>query len=155
MTVPRPASPLPATAAIDVLLIEDDSGDVIVTQEAFAEQGGDSRLHVVRDGAQALAYLRRVGPFAGAPRPDLILLDLNLPRRDGREILAEIKTDKDLLDIPVVVFTTSQADEDVRRSYQLHANAYISKPVDFDHFVAVIRQVAQFYATVVRLPPRP
>ena len=111
-------------------------------------------LAVVSDGDEALAYLRRQGKYAGATRPDLVLLDLNLPRRDGREVLAEIKSDQDLRQIPVVVLTTSAADEDIVRSYSLHANAYVTKPVDFDRFISVIRQIDEFFVSVVRLPPR-
>ena len=109
---------------------------------------------VVSDGAEALAYLRREGPYAGAVRPDLVLLDLNLPRRDGREVLEEIKKDSELCRIPVVVLTTSQADEDILRSYQLHANAYVTKPVDFERFISVVRQIDDFFVSVVKLPPR-
>jgi CheY-like chemotaxis protein len=139
---------------IEVLLVEDDPGDVLMTQEAFEEHKVNNRLTVVSDGSEALSYLRREGAFADAVRPDLILLDLNLPRRDGREVLAEIKKDEDLGRIPVVVLTTSSADEDIMRSYQLHANAYVTKPVDFDRFVAVIRQIDEFFVSVVKLPPR-
>jgi CheY-like chemotaxis protein len=141
-------------ATIEVLLVEDDPGDVLMTREAFEEHGVGNRLTVVPDGAEALAYLRREGAYADAIRPDLILLDLNLPRRDGREVLAEIKTDPQLKEIPVVVLTTSQADEDVLRSYQLHANAYVTKPVDYDRFIAVVRQIDDFFLNVVKLPPR-
>ncbi|GAA4921671.1 response regulator [Actinoplanes utahensis] len=139
---------------IEVLLVEDDPGDVLMTQEAFEEHKVRNRLNVVPDGAEALAYLRREGQYAEAVRPDLILLDLNLPRRDGREVLAEIKKDDDLGRIPVVVLTTSSADEDILRSYQLHANAYVTKPVDFERFIAVIRQIDEFFVSVVKLPPR-
>jgi CheY-like chemotaxis protein len=139
---------------IEVLLIEDDPGDVIMTREAFEEHQVPSRLTVVQDGAEALSYLRREGEYAEAIRPDLILLDLNLPRRDGREVLAEIKGDDELRRIPVVVLTTSQADEDVVRSYNLHANAYVTKPVDFDRFVAVVRQIDRFFADTAKLPPK-
>jgi CheY-like chemotaxis protein len=141
-------------ATIEVLLVEDDPGDVLMTKEAFEEHGTVNRLTVVPDGAEALAYLRREGDYADAVRPDLILLDLNLPKRDGREVLAEIKNDPDLHQIPVVVLTTSQADEDVLRSYKLHANAYVTKPVDYDKFIAVVRQIEQFFVNVVKLPPR-
>jgi CheY-like chemotaxis protein len=141
-------------ATIEVLLVEDDPGDVLMTKEAFEEHGTGNRLTVVPDGAEALAYLRREGDYADAVRPDLILLDLNLPKRDGREVLAEIKNDSDLHQIPVVVLTTSQADEDILRSYQLHANAYVTKPVDYDKFIAVVRQIEQFFIDVVKLPPR-
>jgi len=136
---------------INVLLVEDDPGDVLMTREAF-EEYLNNRLDVVSDGSEALSYLRREGEFADAPRPDLILLDLNLPRRDGREVLAEVKADVNLRTIPVIVLTTSQADEDVLRSYQLHANAYVTKPVDFDGFIEAIRQIDHFFVSVVQLP---
>jgi CheY-like chemotaxis protein len=139
---------------IEVLLVEDDPGDVLMTQEAFDEHKVRNRLAVVSDGAEALSYLRQEGQYATAVRPDLILLDLNLPRRDGREVLAEIKTDDDLRQIPVVVLTTSQADEDILSSYQLHANAYVTKPVDFEKFITVVRQIDEFFVSVVKLPPR-
>jgi CheY-like chemotaxis protein len=139
---------------IEVLLVEDDPGDVLMTREAFEERKVLNRLNVVGDGVDALAYLRREEPFQEATRPDLILLDLNLPRRDGREVLKEIKNDSALRQIPVVVLTTSQADEDVLRSYQLHANAYVTKPVDFDRFVNVVKQIDDFFISVVRLPPK-
>ena len=148
MSVPEAGTP------IEVLLVEDDPGDVLMTQEAFEEHKVGNRLTVVSDGAEALAYLRREGQYAEAVRPDLILLDLNLPRRDGREVLEEIKKDADLCQIPVVVLTTSQADEDIVRSYQLHANAYVTKPVDFERFISVIRQIDEFFVSVVKLPPR-
>ena len=141
-------------ATIEVLLVEDDPGDVLMTKEAFEEHGTVNRLTVVPDGAEALAYRRREGDHADAVRPDLILLDLNLPKRDGREVLAEIKNDPELHQIPVVVLTTSQADEDILRSYKLHANAYVTKPVDYDKFIAVVRQIEQFFVDVVKLPPR-
>ena len=138
---------------VNVLLVEDDPGDVLMTREAFDEYL-HNRLDVVNDGAEALSYLRREAPHEKAPRPDLILLDLNLPRRDGREVLQEVKDDPDLRHIPVIVLTTSQAEEDVLRSYQLHANAYVTKPVDFDRFIAVVRQIDEFFVSVVKLPPR-
>jgi CheY-like chemotaxis protein len=125
-----------------------------MTQEAFEEHKVRNKLSVVSDGEEALAFLRREGRFADAPRPDLILLDLNLPRVDGREVLATIKADEELRRIPVVVLTTSQADEDILRSYQLHANAYVTKPVDFERFIAVVRQIDEFFVSVVKLPPR-
>jgi CheY-like chemotaxis protein len=137
---------------IDVLLVEDDEGDVLMTREALAEGKVLNRLNVVGDGVEALDYLRRGGRHAAAVRPDLILLDLNLPKRDGRQVLAEIKSDPDLRRIPVVVLTTSEAEEDVLRSYDLHANAYVTKPVDFDRFVQVIQQIDEFFISVVRLP---
>ena len=140
--------------AIEVLLVEDDPGDVLMTREAFEEHKIGNRLHVVPDGVEALAYLRREEPYPHAVRPDLILLDLNLPRRDGRQVLEEIKNDESLRHIPVVVLTTSQLDEDILRSYQLHANAYVTKPVDFDRFIKAVRQIDEFFVSVVRLPPR-
>jgi CheY-like chemotaxis protein len=147
-------APAEPSLPIEVLLVEDDPGDVLMTQEAFEEHKVRNRLTVVSDGSEALAYLRREGAYADAVRPDLILLDLNLPRRDGREVLAEIKKDEDLGRIPVVVLTTSSADEDILRSYRLHANAYVTKPVDFERFIAVIRQIDEFFVSVVKLPPR-
>jgi CheY-like chemotaxis protein len=139
---------------IEVLLVEDDPGDVLMTREAFEEHKIGNKLNVVSDGVEALAYLRREGQFADAVRPDLILLDLNLPRRDGRQVLEEIKSDEDLRQIPVVILTTSQLDEDILRSYQLHANAYVTKPVDFEQFIRVVRQIDDFFVSVVKLPPR-
>jgi CheY-like chemotaxis protein len=139
---------------IDVLLVEDDAGDVLLIEEAFADNKVRNRLHHVSDGVEALAFLRREGEHADAPQPDLILLDLNLPRKDGREVLGEIKEDDALRHIPVVVLTTSKAEEDVLRSYKLHANAYVTKPVDFDRFIEVVRQIDEFFVTVVKLPPR-
>ncbi|NGM14554.1 response regulator [Verrucosispora sp. WMMA2044] len=147
-------APADGNSPIEVLLVEDDPGDVLMTQEAFEEHKLRNRLNVVSDGAEALAYLRREGQYADAELPDLILLDLNLPRRDGREVLEEIKRDEQLRRIPVVVLTTSQADEDILRSYQLHANAYVTKPVDFEQFISVVRQIDEFFVSVVKLPPR-
>ncbi|GAA3129208.1 response regulator [Planomonospora alba] len=137
---------------IDVLLVEDDPGDILLTKEAFELNKVRNKLHVVNDGEQAMAFLRREGEYADAPRPDLILLDLNLPRKDGREVLQDIKSDGDLRRIPVVVLTTSEAEEDILRSYNLHANAYVSKPVDFDQFINVVRRIDDFFVTVVKLP---
>ena len=137
---------------IEVLLVEDDEGDVVMTREALEEGKVLNRLHVVGDGVEAIEFLRREGQYTDAPRPDLILLDLNLPRRDGRQVLAEVKGDADLRRIPIVVLTTSEAEEDILRSYDLHANAYVTKPVDFDRFVAVIQQIDEFFISVVRLP---
>jgi CheY-like chemotaxis protein len=139
---------------VHVLLVEDDPGDVLMTQEAFEHHRIGNPLHVVSDGAAALRFLRREGEHTDAPRPGLILLDLNLPLMNGREVLAEIKSDDQLRSIPVVVFTTSQAEEDIVRSYDLHANAYVAKPVDFSRFMEIIRQIDDFFVTVVRLPPR-
>lgn len=137
---------------IEILLVEDDPGDTLIATEALEQSKVTNNLHSVSNGEEALAYLRRTGEFADAVRPDLVLLDLNLPRRDGREVLAEVKADPDLRRIPVVVLTTSQAEEDILRSYDLHANAYVTKPVDFQRFVDVVRQIDEFYFTVVRLP---
>jgi CheY-like chemotaxis protein len=138
---------------IQVLLVEDDPGDVLMTREAFEDEKVRNELHVVDNGVDALAFLRREGDYADAPTPDLVLLDLNLPRMDGREVLAEVKADPELRRIPVVVLTTSEAEEDIDRSYALHANAYVTKPVDFDRFTAVVRQIDDFFVSVVKLPP--
>ncbi|GAA2728553.1 two-component system response regulator [Cellulomonas aerilata] len=147
--------PMRATPeVIDVLLVEDDPGDVLMTREAFEDNKVTNRLAVVSDGVSALEYLRKEGQYAQAPTPDLILLDLNLPRMDGREVLQALKGDEQLRRIPVVVLTTSEAEEDVLRSYSLHANAYVTKPVDFDRFIDVVRQIDEFFVSVVRLPGR-
>jgi CheY-like chemotaxis protein len=137
---------------IEVLLVEDDEGDVLMTREALEEGKVRTHLTVVGDGVEAMDYLRRAGRYAEALRPDIVLLDLNLPKRNGRQVLADIKADPDLRRIPVVVLTTSEAEDDVLGSYDLHANAYVTKPVDFDRFVEVIRQIDEFFMTVVRLP---
>ena len=137
---------------IDVLLVEDDPGDVLLTREAFEHNKVQNKLHVVSDGEQAMAFLRNEGEYADTPRPDLILLDLNLPRKDGREGMEDIKADANLRSIPVVVLTTSEAEEDILRSYHLHANAYVAKPVDFDQFIKVVRQIDDFFVSVVKLP---
>jgi CheY-like chemotaxis protein len=140
--------PLPSDSQpIAVLLVEDDPGDVVLIQEAFEHNKVRNRLHVVGDGVDAMKFLRE-----GGERPDLVLLDLNLPRKDGREVLEEIKTDPALRSIPVVVLTTSKAEEDILRSYDLHANAYVTKPVDFGRFIEVVRQIDEFFVTVVKLP---
>jgi CheY-like chemotaxis protein len=139
---------------IAVLLVEDDPGDVLLIQEAFAENALVDDLSVVGDGEEAMAYLRREGRFADAARPDLVLLDLNLPRKNGREVLAESKADPDLGVIPIVVLTTSSSEEDVLGSYRLHANAFITKPPDFERFVEVVHRIDEFFAGLVRLPPR-
>ena len=144
----RPSQP------IEILLIEDDPGDVLMTQEAFADYKIANRLTVLSNGEDAIAYLRKQGRFADVATPDLVLLDLNLPRRDGREVLLDIKSDADLRRIPVVVLTTSEAEEDVIAAYNLHANAYVRKPVDFEQFVAAVRAIDDFFITVVRLPSR-
>ena len=143
-----------STKIIDVLLVEDDPGDVLMTREAFEDNKVRNRLHVVSDGVEAIEFLRKQDAHADAPTPDLVLLDLNLPRMDGREVLAELKADDVLRQIPVVVLTTSEAEEDVVRSYSLHANAYVTKPVDFDRFIDVVRQIDDFFVSVVRLPGR-
>ncbi|MBB5915187.1 two-component system response regulator [Nocardia transvalensis] len=140
---------------IDVLLVEDDPGDELMTREAFADNKIGNTLHVARDGEEALDFLYRRGNHADAPSPDLILLDLNIPKYDGRHVLATIKSDADLAHIPVVVLTTSAAEEDILRSYKLHANAYVTKPVDLDQFMAAIKQIDDFFVQVVRLPGQP
>ncbi|AXK87030.1 two-component system, unclassified family, response regulator [Nocardia farcinica] len=137
---------------IDILLVEDDPGDELMTREAFEDNKIGNALHVAHDGQEALDFLYRQGEYAHAPRPDLILLDLNLPKYDGRQVLEKIKADPDLSHIPVVVLTTSAAEEDILRSYRLHANAYVTKPVDLDQFVAAIKQIDEFFVQVVRLP---
>jgi CheY-like chemotaxis protein len=138
--------------AIEILLVEDNLGDARLTQEALREARVSNRMSHVRDGVEAMAFLRREGAFIRAPRPDLILLDLNLPRKDGREVLAEIKGDDRLRRIPVVVLTVSQADEDILRAYNLNANCYIAKPVDLDQFIKVVRSIEDFWLTIVKLP---
>ncbi|EFG76052.1 two-component system response regulator [Mycobacterium malmoense] len=138
--------------AIDILLVEDDPGDELITREAFEHNKLQNRLHVAHDGEEGLDYLYRRDPFQDAPRPDLILLDLNLPKYDGRQLLEKIKSDPDLARIPVVVLTTSSAEEDILRSYKLHANAYVTKPVDLDQFMKAVRQIDEFFVQVVRLP---
>jgi CheY-like chemotaxis protein len=146
--------PFEAEREIQVLLVEDDPGDVLMTREAFEDYKVHNQLHVVNDGEQAMAFLRQEGEYADLPRPDLVLLDLNLPRMDGRQVLDAIKSDPALASIPVVVLTTSEAEEDVLRSYSLHANAYVTKPVDFERFIDVVRQIDDFFVSVVRLPRR-
>ncbi|GAA1187388.1 response regulator [Streptomyces hebeiensis] len=144
----------PPAQPIEVLLVEDDAGDELMTREAFEDNKIRNTLHVVRDGEEALDFLYRRGAHPQAPRPDLVLLDLNLPKYDGRQVLEQIKTDPELAAIPVVVLTTSSAEEDILRSYRLHANAYVTKPVDLDQFIAAVRQIDEFFVTVVRLPGR-
>jgi CheY-like chemotaxis protein len=140
--------------SIEILLVEDSPSDTDLTVEALAGAKVANRLSTVDDGVKALAFLRREVPYADAPRPDLILLDLNLPRKDGREVLAEIKADEALRHIPVVVLTSSQAEQDVVRAYALHANCYITKPVDFQQFLAVVKSVENFWLSIVKLPPK-
>ena len=137
---------------IEILLAEDSATDVLLAEEALEHAKMRNNLHVVKDGVEAMAFLRKEGKYADAPRPDLILLDLNMPRKDGREVLAEVKADDDLKTIPVVVLTTSQAQEDVLKAYGLHANCYISKPVDFEQFTNVVQAIDQFWFTIVTLP---
>jgi two-component system, chemotaxis family, response regulator Rcp1 len=137
---------------VEILLVEDNPGDVRLTREALKEGKVSNRLHVATDGVEALAFLRREGEYADAVRPDLILLDLNLPKKDGRQVLGEVKGDPALRQIPVVILTSSQAEEDICRSYDLHANCYVTKPVDLDRFMTVVRAVEDFWLTIVRLP---
>jgi len=139
---------------IEILLVEDNPGDVRLTLETFKENKMLNTMHVVRDGVEAMAFLRQEGEYADAPRPDLILLDLNLPRKDGREVLEEIKDDDQLRRIPVVVLTISYAEEDILRAYDLHGNCYITKPIDLDQFIKVVRGIKDFWLTIVRLPSR-
>lgn len=141
-----------AVKALDVLLVEDDPGDVLMTREAFEERHVGDRLHVVGDGVLAMQFLRRADEFATAPRPGLILLDLNLPRRNGLEVLAELKADHDLRSIPVVVLTSSQSEQDILRSYTLHANAFVTKPLEFERFLDAVRQIDSFFLTLAKLP---
>ena len=138
----------------EILLVEDNAGDIRLTQEALSEGRINNRLHIANDGVIALDFLRHQGDYVDAPRPDLILLDLNLPRLDGREVLAEIKADRKLKNIPVVVLTTSRAEQDLLKAYSLHANCYIKKPVEFENFMEVIHSIKDFWLTIVVLPPR-
>jgi CheY-like chemotaxis protein len=135
--------------------VEDNPGDVRLIQEALQDGKLLNRVATVTDGQKALAYLRKEGSYAQATRPDLILLDLDIPRKDGREVLAEIKADPHLRSIPVVIVTSSQAEEDILRSYNTHANCYVTKPVDLEKFVAVVRAIEEFWVTIVKLPPKP
>ena len=138
--------------AVEILLVEDNPGDVRLTQEVLRDGKVRNNMSVVMDGVDAISFLQQTGEYAGAPRPDIILLDLNLPKKDGREVLADIKADPDLKHIPVVVLTTSSAEQDIFRSYDLHANCYITKPVDLDQFIRVIRSIEDFWLTIVKLP---
>jgi CheY-like chemotaxis protein len=137
---------------IEILMVEDNEGDAVLTQEALKHAKVHNNLHIVQDGVEAMDFLHRQGAYAKSPRPDLILLDLNLPRKDGREVLQEIKSDPRLKRIPVVVLTTSLADEDILKAYNLNANCYISKPVDLDAFVRVVRSIEDFWLKIVSLP---
>ncbi len=139
--------------SIDILLVEDDEGDVLLTKKALSNGKIYNSLNVARDGVEALAFLRHEGEHAAAPRPDLILLDLNMPRMDGREALAQIKQDEDLRSIPVVILTTSDSDQDILKSYDLQASCYITKPVDLEQFTTVVRAIKDFWFSVVKLPP--
>jgi len=143
-----------APDVFNILLVEDNPGDARLAQEALKEGRMSSRLAVVVDGVEGMSYLRREGEYADAPRPNLVLLDLNLPRKDGRQVLAEMKADPDLRRIPVVVLTTSQAEQDITRCYDLHANCYITKPVDLDRFIAVVKSIEEYWCSVVTMPPR-
>jgi len=147
MRTPPPSRP------IEVLLVEDNPGDVRLTREALKEGKVRNHLHVAADGVEALAFLRREGPHGDAPRPDLILLDLNLPRKSGREVLEEIKADPSLRLIPVVILSSSEAEQDILRAYDLHANCYVTKPVDLDRFITVVKSIEDFWFTIVKLPP--
>ena len=138
---------------IEILMVEDNEGDVYMTTEAFKEAKIANHLSITRDGMEAMDFLRRQGKFASAPRPDLILLDLNLPGRDGRQVLVDIRADPALATIPVVILTSSKAEQDIVQSYQLHANCYIVKPVNFEALLQVVRAIESFWLTVVRLPP--
>ena len=137
---------------IEILLVEDNPGDARLTEEALKEGKVRNNLHMARDGVEAMAFLRREGTYKDAPRPDLVLLDLNLPRKDGREVLAEMKEHSDLRLIPVVVLTTSEAEQDVLRTYELRANCYITKPVDLEKFITIVRSIEDFWLMIVRLP---
>jgi len=139
--------------SIEILLVEDNPGDVRLTREALKDGKVRNNLHVVEDGEAAIAFVKQTGPYTNAPRPDLILLDLNLPRKDGREVLVILKADEKLKRIPVVILTSSKAEEDILKAYNLNANCYITKPVDFEQFIKVVRAIEEFWLTIVRLPP--
>lgn len=140
-------------AVVQILLVEDNPGDIRLTMEALKDSPHRNQLHVAKDGVEAIEFLRKRGKYLSAPTPDLILLDLNLPRKDGREVLSEIKTDENLKMIPVVILTTSEAEQDIIKSYKLHANCFITKPADLDDFIYAIRQIENFWFSVVKLPP--
>lgn len=139
--------------AIEILLVEDNPGDVRLTQEALKENKIRNNLHVAKDGVEAMKFLRKMNGHSGSPRPDLILLDLNLPKKDGREVLTEIKTDEKLRSIPVVILTTSDAEDDVAKAYQMYANCYVRKPIDLNRFIEVVRIIENFWLSIVELPP--
>ncbi|MFQ5752746.1 MAG: response regulator [bacterium] len=138
---------------VEILLVEDSPGDVRLTQEALKEGKVRNHLHVVTDGVEAVKFLRHEEPYVNVPRPDLIMLDLNLPKKDGCEVLADIKADSNLRRVPVVILTTSDAEQDILNSYNLHANCYITKPVDMEQFITVVKYIEDFWLTIVRLPP--
>jgi len=140
--------------SIEILLVEDNPGDIRLTKEAFKIGKINNNMHVTMDGEEAMDFLNRRGSHTDAPRPDIILLDLNLPKKDGREVLKEIKSDENLKSIPVVILTTSSSEEDILRTYDLHANCYITKPVDLDKFLAIVQMIEDFWLTVVKLPPK-
>ena len=148
-----PQTDLHDAKAIQILLVEDNPGDVRLTQEVLKEAVVPNHIHAVRTGIEALAFLRRQGQYSDAPRPDLILLDLNLPKKSGHEVLDEIKTDEKLKRIPVVVLTTSSADQDITQAYDAHANCYITKPIDLNQFLKAMKAIEEFWFTVVKLPP--
>jgi len=141
------------TEPVEILLAEDNPGDVTLTKKALEQGNIINNLHVANDGVEAIQFLRQEGEYADEPRPDLVLLDLNMPRKDGREVLEEIKGDEDLRRIPVVVMTSSEAEEDIVKSYDLHANAYLTKPIDYDGFLDIVRSIEEFWLTVVKMPP--
>jgi len=143
-----------SSKTIEILLVEDNPADIRLAQEAFKDAKVRNILHTVGDGVEAMAFLRRQGKYADVARPDLILLDLNLPKKDGREVLAEIKTDEHLKLIPVVILTVSKDEEDILRTYNLHANCYITKPIDFEQFMKVVKSIEEFWLTIVKLPPK-
>lgn len=138
---------------IEILLVEDNPGDVLLLEEALLDAGSCNNLHVVNDGEEAMAFLRGQGVYAAAPRPDLVMLDLNLPKKDGREVLKEIKEDSCLSSIPVIIISTSQSKEEILNSYRLHANCFISKPVDLNHFIEIVQAIDSFWFSVASLPP--
>jgi chemotaxis family two-component system response regulator Rcp1 len=140
--------------SIEILLVEDNPGDVRLTQEALKENKIRNNLHVAKDGVEAMNFLRKINEYKDAPRPDLVLLDLNLPKKDGREVLTEIKTDEKLRSIPVVILTTSDAEDDVARAYQHYANCYIRKPIDLNRFIEVVKIIENFWLSIVELPPK-
>jgi CheY-like chemotaxis protein len=139
---------------VEILIVEDNKGDVGLIEEVFEEAKIRNKLHVAEDGEEAMLFLRAEGKFSGSPRPDIILLDLNLPKKDGREVLKEIKQDSSLKNIPVVILTTSGAEKDILRAYDLHANAYITKPLDFDQFIKVVESIGNFWLEIVKLPTK-